>query len=167
MIVFKTDRLIIRQIEQGDLNNLHAICGNSELMKYVGDGNPLSKEQTQKWIDVTILNYKTKGYGMFAVIHKADMQFIGYCGLVHSNDVNDNELIYALLKNYWGLGLATELATKLINFGFEHFKVQKIYASTDPENEASKHILIKIGFAKIFSKQDEHGLETIYFMLQP
>ena len=59
MTIIDTQRTYINQIKQIDLEALYLICGNAELMQYVGDGRPLSKKQTQKWIDVSILNYKS------------------------------------------------------------------------------------------------------------
>ncbi|MEZ0184446.1 GNAT family N-acetyltransferase [Flavobacterium oncorhynchi] len=166
MIVVETKRTCIKQIEQNDLEALYSICGNNELMKFVGDSKPLSIEQTQKWIEVSISNYKSKGFGMYGVFFKDNNQFIGYCGLVHSEDVNDNELIYALMKEYWGLGLATELADAIIKYGFETLKLKTIYASIDPANTASEKVLLKSGFKEVFKQNDEFGMETSYFLIQ-
>lgn len=166
MIIIETKRLIIREIAQNDLDGLYRICSDPELMKFVGDGNPLSKQQTQKWVDVTLSNYASKGFGMYGVIDKETGTFIGYCGLVFSTDVNDNELIYALSKAYWGRGLATEIAKCLVEFGFSNLHMDRIYASIDPENTASEKILSKLGFVEVFRKNDEYGLETIYYELK-
>ena len=166
MIVIETKRLLIRKITQTDLDDLYSICSDAELMKFVGDGKPLSKQQTQKWIDVTLSNYASKGFGMYGVIDKEIDTFIGYCGLVFSSDVNDNELIYALSKEYWGRGLATELAKLMVEFGFSTLHVDCIYASIDPENKASEKILSKVGFTEVFRRNDEHGLETVYYLLK-
>lgn len=165
MTIIDTQRTNINQIKQIDLEALYLICGNAELMKYVGDGRPLSKKQTQKWIDVSILNYKLQGFGMYGVFSKDSDILIGYCGLVRSSDINNYELIYALDKQYWGKGLATEIANAVVKYGFEKLKLKTIFASIDPANKVSKIILLKIGFLEKFRKQDEFGLETIYFNL--
>jgi [ribosomal protein S5]-alanine N-acetyltransferase len=165
-IIFETERLIIREVESTDLDSLFAICGNDELMKYTDNG-AISKELTKKWIEVSINNYATKGYGMSAVIFKANMEFIGYCGLVYSKDVNDNELIYAIKKEYWGRQLATEMAAQMVRFGFEKIKLKTIFASIDPNNLASKKILLKLGFVELYTKDDEYGNPTIYYERQP
>ncbi len=165
MNIIETRKLIIRKVSQNDLDDLYSICSDSELMKFVGDGNPLSKQQTQKWIDVTLSNYASKGFGMYGVIDKEAGAFIGYCGLVFSTDINDYELIYALSKGYWGRGLATEVAKHLVEFAFSVLDMGHIYASIDPENKASERILSKLGFAEVFRKNDEYGLETIYYLL--
>ncbi len=165
-MIIETGRLMIRKITWHDLDDLYRICGDPELMKYVGDGHPLSREQTQKWIEVTLNNYASKGFGMYGVIYKETGAFIGYCGLVFSTDVNDHELIYALSKAVWGRGLATEIATGLVEFAFSSLDMKHLYASIDPENSASERILLRTGFTEVFRKNDEHGLETTYYLIQ-
>ncbi|THU38204.1 GNAT family N-acetyltransferase [Niastella caeni] len=161
-LIFETERLIIREVENADLDSLFAICGNDELMKYTDNG-AISKELTKKWIEVSINNYATKGYGMSAVIYKANMEFIGYCGLVYSKDVNDYELIYAIRKEYWGQQLTTEMAAQMLWFGFETIKLKTIFTSIDPNNLASKKILLKLGFTELYTKDGEFGNPTIYY----
>lgn len=166
MIVIDTPRLVIRQVTQDDFKELYAICSDPETMKFVGDGKPLTAEQTQRWIDVTLNNYQVKGFGMYGVIEKKNGVFIGYGGLVFSTDVNDNELIYALDKAYWGQGLATEIAYHIVESGFNSLQLKVIYASIDPDNKASENILSKIGFKEFCRKNDEYGLETIYYEIR-
>lgn len=166
MIVIKTKRLVIRKITPLDFTELHSICSDPELMKYVGNGKPLTSEQTRRWIDTTLNNYEVKGFGMYGVIDRETNLFIGYCGLVFSADINDYELIYALAKAYWGQGLATEIAHHMVAFGFAFLKMKNIYASIDPDNEASKAILLKTGFKEVMKKNDEFGLETIYYKME-
>lgn len=162
-IVFETERLLVREIERDDFEQLNRICSDPELMKFVGDSNPLSPEQTLKWIEVTICNYMEKGFGNYAVIEKTGSAFIGYCGLVYSESINQIELIYALKKEYWNKGLATEVAIAMLDFGHSRKKIETIYASIDPLNVASKKVLEKIGFKYAFLKNDEFGLPSVYY----
>ena len=157
---------MLREVTHHDFSELYTICSDKELMKFVGDGNPLSEEQTKKWIDVTLANYKLKGFGMYAVIYKETGMFIGYGGLVSSEEVNSYELIYALSKAYRKLGLGTEIATLMVEFGFCSLHMKEIYASIDPENIPSKKILLKVGFREVFAKKDQYGLETVYFIMK-
>lgn len=166
MTVIITPRLVIREITENDFQALYRICSDPEIMKFVGDGKPLTEEQTQRWIAVTLTNYDTKGFGMYVIIEKRTGVFVGYAGLVFSADVNNNELIYALDKVYWGRGLATEIAYHMVEFGFNVLQLTRIYASIDPENKASQKILAKIGFEEFCKKNDEYGFATIYYQLR-
>ncbi|WP_214227801.1 GNAT family N-acetyltransferase [Pedobacter sp. B4-66] len=165
VIILETERLVVRQIEYTDLNRLNFICSDTELMKYVGDGKPLSKDQVKKWVEVTIINYAEKGFGNYAVVDKETNEVIGYCGLVFSIAINEIELIYALIKDYWNKGIGTEVAKAVLDYGLHTIKLKVIYASIDPENIPSQKILERIGFQFAFEQNDEFGLSSLYYKI--
>ncbi|WP_371259640.1 GNAT family N-acetyltransferase [Calothrix sp. 336/3] len=57
------------------------IHSNPKVAQYMGDGKPLTYERCVKWIEISIQNYKTKGFGVSAVIEKSTHELIGCCGL--------------------------------------------------------------------------------------
>ncbi len=166
MIIIETPRLLVRHLTPDDLGNLYVITGDAELMRYVDENQPLSRELTQKWIEISINNYQTKGYGNFAVISKTDGAFIGCCGLVTSAEVippHEAEIIYALKKAYWGKGMATEVARAMIDYGFQQCGLTRILATLDPDNVGSQAVVNKLGMVYLKSDPDEHGLLTDFY----
>ncbi|MEZ4671345.1 MAG: GNAT family N-acetyltransferase [Anaerolineae bacterium] len=167
-ILFETERLVVRELEVDDLDDFYAITGDAELSKYMGDRQPLSREITQKWIDISINNYRTKGYGCSAVIAKDDGAFIGFCGLVYSDNIRppvEAELIYALLKRCWGRGLATEVAGAMLTYGFEKCGLKRIMATIDPENTASARVVTKAGMTFYKNEVYEDGETTDFYVI--
>ena len=75
----------------------------------------------------------------------ADGQHVGVCGLRPRRE-NVPELGYHLRPEFWGQGLALEAARAAIEFGFDRLGATAIFAGHDPQNEASKKILLKLGF---------------------
>lgn len=71
---------------------------------------------------------------------------------------------YRFLPKYWGQGFATEVAKASINYGFEKLNLKAIYAITDVENLASRHVLLKAGF-KAIEIFDYQGLPHNWFIL--
>ncbi|GAA1068880.1 GNAT family protein [Kitasatospora nipponensis] len=53
---------------------------------------------------------------------------------------------YALRRDAWGLGYATEIAGLLCGFGFDTLGLHRLAARLDPENLASARVLRKLGF---------------------
>lgn len=159
--MFETQRLIVRQLTSDDLDNLYAITGEAELMRFVGDSQPLSRELTQKWIEVSINNYRTKGYGCSAVIDRDNGEFIGYSGLVYSDHIeppHESELIYALKKSCWGQGLATEVAGAMLAYGLQQRGLKRIVATIYPANTASAHVVQKLGMHHLKREADADGV---------
>jgi RimJ/RimL family protein N-acetyltransferase len=168
MLILETPRLMVRQLRDDDLDNLYAITGDAELMRYVGDNQPLSREDTARWIAVSQANYRGQGFGCSAVINKAGGDFIGYCGLVytpHTEKPHEAEIIYALKKDYWGQGLASEVAGAMLAYGFRQQHLTRIIATVDPENAASVRILEKLGMTYVRTDVDEHNLPTAFYAL--
>jgi ribosomal-protein-alanine N-acetyltransferase len=50
-----------------------------------------------------------------------------------------------LNRKFWRQGYATEVAQALLKFGFNQLKLHRIFATCDPENIASAHVMEKIG----------------------
>ena len=168
VVIFETERLLVRHLDVGDADNLYGVTGDAELMRHMGDGQPLSRELTEKWIAVSLNNYATKGYGCSAVMDKRDGAFVGFCGLVRSEFAeppDDAELIYALRKPYWGQGLATEVAAAMLAYGKASCKLKRIIATIDPANTASIQVARKIGFQHTKTVADSDGLPTHIYEL--
>ncbi len=54
-------------------------------------------------------------------------------------------LAYAVLSDYWGRGLATEMAAAAVKIGFEHLGLTEIDSWTLPINKASQRVMEKLG----------------------
>ena len=72
---------------------------------------------------------------------------IGTCGYLH-NVVEHNriEIGYDLSPESWGKGIMTETLKAVIHFAFSELNVNKIEAQITSENDASLHLVSKLGF---------------------
>lgn len=86
---------------------------------------------------------------VFAIVHK-DMESVVGAGELNIRDfTNKNgEIGYIVNPDYWGKGLATDVANLLIDFGFSELKLHRIYATCDPRNIGSSKVLEKVGMTK-------------------
>lgn len=166
MIVLETDRLIIRHLQSQDLDEFYEICGDAEIMRYVGDGHPISREQTQRWIEKSQDNYRNHGFGCFGVAAKDDGRLIGYCGLVNPTTDGEAEIIYAFRRQYWGRGLASEAAQAMLDFGFKQCALKRVIATIDPDNHASIRIVEKWGMKYQEQRIDENNLPEVVYALE-
>lgn len=83
-----------------------------------------------------------------AIVLKNEDRLIGNCGLrLQTPGVRVADLGYEIDQRYWGAGYATEAARTLIQFGFEHLQLHRIWAYCIAENAASSRVLEKIGMA--------------------
>ncbi len=83
----------------------------------------------------------------FAITRKTDAELLGVVSL-HPNSAHDKaELGYWLGVPYWGQGYTSEAAARVLAYGFEVLKLNRIHAHCFAENSASKRVLEKIGMA--------------------
>jgi ribosomal-protein-alanine N-acetyltransferase len=74
---------------------------------------------------------------------------IGACGIYVSNpDGQEGWIGYVFNRNFWGRGYATETAKALLKFGFNQLNLHRIFATCDPANIASAHVLEKISMQR-------------------
>jgi [ribosomal protein S5]-alanine N-acetyltransferase len=149
-IQFETPRLIIRPYQLQDLDDLYTLACDATVYHYIPEG-PFSKSDIEviiKWsMDCMLKNTKEKVYKMnMAIINKENNQFIGYCGLGPDDlNENSNEIYYALNKDYWGRGLATEAIQEIIKFAFKDLELEKLIAVVHPDNSSSINLIQKMG----------------------
>ena len=165
--MIETARLRIRRIVPSDVDAMHAVYGDAESMRYVGDGQPLSREGCEKWIGITLNNYAVRGYGMFALEERASGRVVGFAGLVHPGGQDDAELKYALGRPDFGQGYATEAAIALLGYGRTVIEGGRIIATADPENLASHRVLAKAGMQPAPPRRNEDGSTTLVFVKEP
>ena len=86
---------------------------------------------------------------VFAVFDQENNQMIG-SGEFNLRDPSNKvgEIAYIINPDFWGKGIATEVAKLLIEFGFKAFHLHRIYATCDPRNSGSIKVLEKIGMTK-------------------
>lgn len=161
--VFRTPRLTARRWRDSDLEHLLAVYGDADAMRWVGDGTPLSRDEAVRWLDVTRANYAKRGYGMFTLEDSASDEVVGFIGIVHPGGQTEPEVKYALARQHWGRGLATEAVRGIVEYGVAEHGLGRMIATTAPENEASHRVLRKSGFERTEVRVNDDGTHTWLF----
>jgi ribosomal-protein-alanine N-acetyltransferase len=161
--LFETPRLRVRRLGPADADAMHAVYGDAEAMRWVGDGEPLDRAGCNEWVEVTLRNYERRGYGMFAIVDRYSEDVIGFCGLVHPGGQAEAEIKYALRRDAWGRGIATEAVEALLQHGARTHGLRRVIATVAPDNAASQRVLLKAGMAKGALRRNDDGSFTQLF----
>lgn len=161
--VFTTLRLRARRWRDSDLASLLEVYGDEDAMRWVGDGSPLTRDEAVRWLEVTNNNYATRGYGMFALESLETGDVIGFIGIVHPGSQPEPEVKYALGRQHWGKGLATEAVRATVEYGRNAHGLKRIIATTAPANTASHRVLLKCGFERGELRDNGDGSSTQLF----
>lgn len=131
-------------------------------MRYVGDGMVLSQSRCAEWIEESLVDYATRGYGASALYVQGDPLMAGFCGIVAARRRADLEIIYALRPTWWRRGLASELVPALLQFGLATCGLPRLIATIRPENRASVRVVEKAG---MHCAGEELGPEGILMLI--
>jgi ribosomal-protein-alanine N-acetyltransferase len=150
MTTLETERLILREFEEDDLQAVQEYASDSEVVRYMEWG-PNTEKDTREFLQRAFDQRQKRPrseYGL-AVILKSENQLVGGGGIYIANpDHKEAELGYCFNRRFWGQGYATEAARAFVAFGFAELGLHRIYATCDPANVASARVMEKIGMQR-------------------
>ncbi|MFT5820809.1 MAG: ribosomal-protein-alanine N-acetyltransferase [Crocinitomix sp.] len=145
-ITIETERLILRPFILDDIAPSNEMNLDARVSKFTGDGGIVGEAEIERRIKENVMgDYAKYGYGRWAVELKGGKKFIGFAGLKFMADLNEVDLGYRLLFDYWGKGLATEAAKACLDYGFNTLQLKRIIATVLPDNIGSVRVLEKVG----------------------
>jgi RimJ/RimL family protein N-acetyltransferase len=143
--LLETERLLLRQFLDTDLDLYARMCGDAEVMQWIGDGRTLTREETWRSVAATLGHWVLRGYGMYAVEEKATGTFIGRMGLFNPEGWPGLEAGWLLGRSNWGYGYATEGAKAVVRMAYESVGATHLISLIRPENLASIRVAEKLG----------------------
>lgn len=144
-MILETDRLILRMFTPKDISQYATICADSDVMRYIGKGDVLSKEDAWWEIAGFLGHWEIKGYGIWAVEEKHSGELIGRVGFLYPEGWPGFEIGWLLRRESWGKGYATEAARIALEFGRNGKFDEKIISLVYPTNTRSIRVVEKIG----------------------
>jgi RimJ/RimL family protein N-acetyltransferase len=146
-VVTRTERLLLRDLRSSDREAVHKYSSDPDVVQYM-DWGPNTDKDDKEFLERTITAQKENPRRNFtlAIIMKDTRRLIGSCGIHESNPADREGWIgYCLNRRYWHQGFGTETAKALLEFGFNHLRLHRIFATCMPANTASAHVLEKTG----------------------
>ncbi|MES2377894.1 MAG: GNAT family N-acetyltransferase [Bacteroidota bacterium] len=161
--ITQTERLNIREFLPEELDTYLNHFIDERVLQFI------PKRSTDERI--TIFNNALKQYeiiktkGIWGIFSKADGSFMGSC-LLRDFELQPGavELGYSLDHKHWGKGIASEMATAIIEHGFTDANVKEIVAVTELENTGSQRVLEKAGLTRV-DNLIRNSEELAYFRL--
>lgn len=140
----ETARLEHRSFTVEDAKSFFAFNSHPDVMRFTGEP-PLSSLAAAREAIANHRDFDDVGYGRWACILKETQAVIGFCGLKYLTDLNEVDVGYRFLPEFWGRGLATEACAASLEFGFTTLHLDQIIGLVLPGNTASTRVLEKVG----------------------
>jgi len=146
--MIETKRLLLRRLVISDHEALVTLFGDEEVMEFSDDG-PLDTEEVGAWLRKQIEGYrKSSGIEILAIERRSASDVIGYCGLTQFSDIDGSseiEIGYRLIRQFWGCGYATEVASAVRDHAFSELQLTRLISLIDPVNRQSIRVAKKLG----------------------
>lgn len=145
----ETPNLILRPLRETDLDDLYEYAIDPEVYPH-GMWRPYqSREEAQEHLADLLKGYGQGTVWWWALQNKADNKMIGRCELVNVvRSVARAEIGYALNRQYWGKGYASEAVQRVLHYGFEDMGLNRIAAEVLTDNATSIHLLEKMSMKR-------------------
>jgi len=158
----ETERLILRHYTEEDRADFIALFTDAAVMKHVGDG-VLTVEQAEAFWQKLFEKLYPQGFNIWAVFAREDSRYVGHAGIYQRpTRKEDWEFVYFLNRNSWGNGYATEIARRVIKYGFEELNLPTVYATVDDVHSASIRVIEKAGMEFERFEFDDDGQFSVY-----
>lgn len=143
--VLRTERLVLRQLEPGDLDAVAEMLADPDVMRYWP--RPHTREEAQAWIEKQLGRYARDGHGYWLVLDGASGTPVGQAGLM-TLDVQGEPLVglgYIVHRPFWRRGFATEASAGCLDHAFGPLGLERVIALIRPENVPSVGVADKLG----------------------
>lgn len=146
-VTLVTERLVLRRFEQSDAEDVyHYWAGDEDVTKYLSWSSHSNAEHTRNYIGQCLEQYENKDFYYWAITPRDSGIAVGFVGLVRVDEIICSaDIAYALSKQYWNRGFATEAATAVLRFCFEKIGFNRIRGAYHVGNPVSGSVLEKIG----------------------
>lgn len=144
--IVETEHLILRKLTLDDAAFILHLVNTPSWIQYIGDRGVRNLEDARTYVkNGPLKSYELNGFGLYLIVMKTAGTPIGMCGLIKRPSLKDVDIGFALLPEYMGRGLAFEAANAMMEYAKNTIQLSRIVAITDPENERSQKLLLKIG----------------------
>ena len=146
--VVETDRLVLRRFATKDAEFILRLLNEPSFLRFIGDKGVKTLDDARQYIEKgPIDSYRRLGFGLYLVVLKESRASIGMCGFLKRESLEDVDVGFAFLPEFWSRGYAFEAASAVMAHGRDALGLSRILAVTTPDNTASIRLLEKLGMA--------------------
>lgn len=161
-VIIRTERLYLREMTPDDREALAAVISDPLTMRYYPC--PYDEKGVQRWLDWSMENYRTFGFGLWAVCQKENGRMIGDCGITiqNINGIFRPEIGYHIHSAYQRKGYAGEAVRAVRDWGFENTPFRRLWSYMVAENVPSQATAMSMGMTKDFEYTEDGILHFVY-----
>jgi RimJ/RimL family protein N-acetyltransferase len=144
--VLESERLSLRHIAEDDAEFIIKLLNEPSFVRNIGDKGVRTKLDAVRYIRTgPVSSYERFGFGLYLVELKDTAVSIGICGLLKRDSLENVDIGFPFLPQFWSQGYAFEAASAVMVYGKDVLGISRIVAITAPDNTGSIRVLEKLG----------------------
>jgi RimJ/RimL family protein N-acetyltransferase len=156
-ITIETARLVLRMPRLDDADGFAEYLADPEVMRFLG-GETVPREDVPAVVEKWLGRWEANGCGPFAITRREDGRVIGRAGVIvwdtrdwrnstwlDAGDHAQPELGWALGREHWGKGYATEAARAVRDWARQERGVDTVISLINPDNIRSQRVAERLG----------------------
>jgi len=153
-----TDKLRLRTLEKEDIDFIHRLTNNPDIMSYWFEEAYNSKVKLEE----VYMKNKDNNRDRLFVLEKNSEQ-LGFVALFSINPIHRKaEFAIMIDPAHQGFGYASQATQLATDYAFTVLNLNKLYLIVDEENEKARHVYQKAGFEIEATLQEEYFVNGSY-----
>ncbi len=142
------EKVYLRAAERSDIEHFLRWFNDAETTAYLMMRAPMSEAMEQRWFD-GMVEAQGKDRYLFTVCRLDDGRPIGNCGLFDLNLLDGRAGIGITIgeKELWSQGFGTDAMNALLDFGFGHLRLERLWLEVYDFNPRARRSYEKSGFS--------------------
>ena len=146
-MIIETERLQLRRLSVDDAEFILRLLNEPSFIQNIGDRGVRTLDDAREYIlKGPVASYEKFGFGLWMVETRPRATPIGICGLLKREVLEDVDIGYALLPEFWSQGYALESASAVMSYAREKLRATRVLAVVNADNQSSIRLLEKLGF---------------------
>jgi RimJ/RimL family protein N-acetyltransferase len=157
----ETDRLLLRPVTSGDVDEIHALHTDDAVMRYLSRERA-RREDVRDGTIPRMLAWERQhpAWGYAAAVERTTGAFLGWLLLRPAMDRDpvpgELEVGWRLHRAAWGRGYATEGARALLRHAFTALDTRSVFATTMAVNTPSRRVMERLGMRHVRTWAEHH-----------
>jgi RimJ/RimL family protein N-acetyltransferase len=148
MLTFGSSRLLLRMFRESDLDAYADMCGDPEVMRFLGAGYPLTRAESWRNMALVLGHWQLRGFGLWAVEERRTGLLAGRVGCWQPEGWPGLEIGWTFRREFWGQGYATEAAQTVLADAFSRPGPSRLISLIHPQNERSIAVALRLGMRR-------------------
>ena len=146
--MLNTDRLVLRRMSKRDASDMYEYSRLDKVTEYLLWHSHGDLDHTKRYLSLLEKDYRMGNFYDWGVTLKDTGKLIGTCGFTSIDTQNlCGEVGYVFNPAFWGMGLATEAVSRVMEYGFSELRLHRIEAKYIIGNDKSRAVMERCGMS--------------------